>query len=111
MTEMQERRKFLRASETDFDVTVTVGRRAHGNQKSSVPRREKVPREARPKNLRTKKRGGAARSAAENFGGKSGALSRGIPKLTPSSLNDGSWLTSCKGLWRQNLMRKTKKEE
>ena len=59
----------VRASATDFDVTVTVGRRAHGNQKSSVPRREKVPREARPKNLRTKKRGGAARSAAENFGG------------------------------------------
>ena len=48
---------------------MTVGRRAHGNQKSTVPRREKVPREARPKNLRTKKRGGAARSAAKKIEG------------------------------------------
>ena len=43
-----QRFRLLRASATGTDVTVTFGRRARQIQKSYVPRREKVPREARP---------------------------------------------------------------
>ena len=39
----------LRAAATDFDVTVAVRTRAQENRESSVPRRETVLREARPK--------------------------------------------------------------
>ena len=39
----------LRASATGTEVTVTFRRRARQIRKSYVPRREKVPREARPK--------------------------------------------------------------
>ena len=42
--------QFLRASATGTDVTVTFRRRARQIQKSYVPRREKVPREARSGN-------------------------------------------------------------
>ena len=43
-------RSLLRASATGTDVTVTFRRRARQIQKSYVPRREKVPREARSGN-------------------------------------------------------------
>ena len=39
----------VRAWATGTDVTVTFRRRARQIRKSYVPRREKVPREARPK--------------------------------------------------------------
>ena len=54
----------LRASATETDVTVALTHRAQDIPKSYVPRRETVPREARPKILRTKVWGATARSAA-----------------------------------------------
>ena len=54
----------VRASATETDVTVAASHRAQDIAKSYVPRRETVPREARPKILRTKVWGATARSAA-----------------------------------------------
>ena len=56
-------RKWLRASATETDVTGAASHRAQDIAKSYVPRRETVPREARPKILRTKVCGVTARSA------------------------------------------------
>ena len=55
----------VRASATETDVTVAPTHRAQDISKSYVPRRETVPREARPKILRTgtKVWGVTARSA------------------------------------------------
>ena len=53
----------LRASATETDVTGAASHRAQDIAKSYVPRRETVPREARPKILRTKVCGVTARSA------------------------------------------------
>ena len=79
----------IRASAIDFDVTVRVRTRARENRKSSVPRREMMPREARPKILGKSpyqeglkgegNREGAARSAAEKIG-KSPYSKRGEAK-------------------------------
>ena len=77
---------YVRASATETDVTGAASHRAQDITKSYIPRREMVPREARPKILRTKVwgvtarsalgrlRNRAARSAAYNF------MYRGCPK-------------------------------
>ena len=65
----------LRASATETDVTVALSHRAQDIRKSYVPRRERVPRVARPKILRTKKGEGTARSAVWSYVPNSAARS------------------------------------
>ena len=60
-------RQRLRASATETDVTGAASHRGQDIAKSYVPRRETVPREARPKILRTKVWRAIARSAARSY--------------------------------------------
>ena len=57
----------LRASATETDVTVAPTHRAQDIPESYVPRKETVPRETRPKILRTKVWRAIARSAAGSY--------------------------------------------
>ena len=57
----------LRASATETDVTGAASHRAQDIAKSYVPRRETVPREARPKILRTNVGRATARSAVGSY--------------------------------------------
>ena len=59
--------ELVRASATETDVTVALSHRAQDIRKSYVPLRERVPREARPKILRTTKGKGTARSATLSY--------------------------------------------
>ena len=64
------------------------------------------------KRKRVEKKNAVKRAAKKSRGMNQGdrstasinALSQGIPKLTQSTLRDGTWLASRKGLWRQIKM-------